>query len=610
MIKLLPMIRTDGCELSLQHPITLNGSLVSDIEETEYTYIIHNMRGETKRFDKNNLQYTATTAFNSYIENFGITYCDEYGRHYLAYNDFHSYIRYLKTRQIRNMCSSDCHHFTLDCYRQLYNQHRISAREWNEQQEYYRRNYHISIAGRYDQNEGLWNREYINTANTERVQERRSHPASYTNERAVDWEFYHDFRNIHTIYTDEHDNISHMHQYIHTYNYIPPKYIKHYMKDEDPFTTLLFGVEIEVGGNKSMPTRDEKNEHVKKCIQIINGSESTEEDLIYSTSDSTVQIELDTMPCSLEYHKQKMNYNKLFKYLDKTGYKGHDCETAGLHIHANRDYLGSSKLVQQLNISKILYILEKFNDEVCVIARRNCNYSPFVGNNEDSAVELYGKYNNAGKHVALNLKHKDTIEFRMFKSTLKYETFILALEFVKSIIDFAKSVNIEEIEMITWQDLMQHSSPTVREYYKQRKELEEKKMQEQMQEHDKEITQKVIDMLKKTISRLNKESKHCSDYLKKNSIQKELNDKQLLLKEILGGKHNMQFINTYYEKFKPQESLTLTTTNNSPNVNIPSFNVVSSETSIWGGAPFNRGTLFYTSSSDPHRIRENHYYTM
>lgn len=37
----------------------------------------------------------------------------------------------------------------------------------------------------------------------------------------------------------------------------------------------------------------------------------------------------------------------------------------GLHIHANRSYLGKSRISQELVISKILYILEKFNDEIC-----------------------------------------------------------------------------------------------------------------------------------------------------------------------------------------------------------------------------------------------------
>lgn len=267
-----------------------------------------------------------------------------------------------------------------------------------------------------------------------------------------------------------HSRNSNTGKYIHSYNY-KPEYIKHYMKDED-HSTLLLGAEIEVAGNKNDMNKEEV---VKKCIQIMNQSDSDKEDLIYSTSDSTVQIELDTMPCSLAFHKQ-MNYKEMFKYLDECGYKGHDCESAGLHIHANRSYLGNSELKQQLVISKILYILEKFNDEICVIARRN-NYSKFVGKDEvsKSLDVLYNKYKNTGKKVALNLQHKDTIEFRCFRSTLKYETFILTLEFVKDIIDYAKSINIEDIEMIQWEDLMDIFSDDLKEYYNNRLKKAEKK---------------------------------------------------------------------------------------------------------------------------------------
>lgn len=275
-------------------------------------------------------------------------------------------------------------------------------------------------------------------------------------------------------------------KYIHKHNY-KPEYVPHYMSDEDKDTTLLLGCEIEVAGNEKEPNRENV---VKKCIQIINGSEDDSEDLIYSTSDSTVQIELDTMPCSLEFHKNKMNYKEMFKYLDELGYKGHDCDKAGLHIHACRSYLGKSELIQQLTISKILYIIEKFNDEICVIARRNNDYCKFVGKEEvnQSLDKLYGKYKDNGKKVALNLQHKDTIEFRMFKSTLKYETFILTLEFVKDIIDFAKSINIEEIELIKWSDLMDVFSDELKEYYNERLEKENKKKENNNEEKKESFT--------------------------------------------------------------------------------------------------------------------------
>lgn len=310
--------------------------------------------------------------------------------------------------------------------------------------------------------------------------------------------------------------------YIHQFNYVP-KYIKHFMPGESENTTLLLGAEIEVGGNNNISSDNDKNSTVKKCIQIMNGSDSDEENLIYSTHDSTVQIEFDTMPCSLEFHKNKMNYREMFEYLDKEGYKGHDCETAGLHIHANRSYLGKSRISQELVISKILYILEKFNDEICVITRRDNDYSEFAGEkqNEDSIVELYGKYKDKGKRAALNLQHKDTIEFRMFKSTLKYETFILTLEFVKDIIDYAKSVDIEEIELAKWSDLMNCFSTELREYYEFR-----------YQKKVKDISGLTAKQIRKRISKLKSELKNSMNFFQKIKLQQEISNLEKVYKKL------------------------------------------------------------------------------
>lgn len=310
--------------------------------------------------------------------------------------------------------------------------------------------------------------------------------------------------------------------YIHQFNYVP-KYIKHFMPGESEDTTLLLGAEIEVGGNNNISSDNDKNSTVKKCIQIMNGSDSDEENLIYSTHDSTVQIEFDTMPCSLEFHKNKMNYREMFEYLDKEGYKGHDCKTAGLHIHANRSYLGKSRISQELVISKIIYILEKFNDEICVIARRDNDYSEFAGEkqNEDSIVELYGKYKNKGKRAALNLQHKDTIEFRMFKSTLKYETFILTLEFVKNIIDYAKSVDIEEIELAKWSDLMNCFSSELRKYYEFR-----------YQKKVKDINGLTVKQIRKRISKLKSELKNSMNFFQKTKLQQEISNLEKVYKKL------------------------------------------------------------------------------
>ena len=267
---------------------------------------------------------------------------------------------------------------------------------------------------------------------------------------------------------------------------------------------------------------------MKKCIQIINNSDSDEENLIYSTHDGTVQIEFDTMPCSLEFHKNKMNYRKMFKYLDSVGYKGHDCDCAGLHIHADRKYLGRTKFQQDLVIAKILYIIEKFNDDLCIIARRNNDYSVFCGDKctSDTAVTLYGKYRNIGKKAALNLQHSNTIEFRMFRSTLKYETLLLTLELVQDIINFSKNISFEELEDMSWNDLMDTFSDALKRYYISRRNKEfEKKI-------NKSDVLKEKKKLRKKISDLRKRIQRCIIPMEKKKLNKEMDELQKYLNKL------------------------------------------------------------------------------
>lgn len=317
-------------------------------------------------------------------------------------------------------------------------------------------------------------------------------------------------------------------KYIHSYNY-KPDYIPHYIENENPDTTLLLGAEIEVAGNHPETDRRIKEDVVKKCIQIINGSDSDEENLIYSTHDGTVQIEFDTMPCSLEFHKNKMNYRKMFKYLDSVGYKGHDCDCAGLHIHADRKYLGRTKFQQDLVIAKILYIIEKFNDDLCIIARRNNDYSVFCGDKctSDTAVTLYGKYRNIGKKAALNLQHSNTIEFRMFRSTLKYETLLLTLELVQDIINFSKNISFEELEDMSWNDLMDTFSDALKRYYISRRNKEfEKKINKS------DVIKKEKKKLRKKISDLRKRIQRCIIPMEKKKLNKEMDELQKHLNKL------------------------------------------------------------------------------
>ena len=59
-----------------------------------------------------------------------------------------------------------------------------------------------------------------------------------------------------------------------------------------------------------------------------------------------------------------------------------------------------------------------------------------------------------GRYTAVNLENSDTIEFRLFRGTLRYTTFIAALQLVNQICNTAIELNNTEFEAMTWNDFV------------------------------------------------------------------------------------------------------------------------------------------------------------
>jgi hypothetical protein len=59
-----------------------------------------------------------------------------------------------------------------------------------------------------------------------------------------------------------------------------------------------------------------------------------------------------------------------------------------------------------------------------------------------------------GRYVAVNLENYETIEFRLFRGTLRYETFIATLQLVHEICHAAVALTDREMENLSWSDFV------------------------------------------------------------------------------------------------------------------------------------------------------------
>ena len=170
-------------------------------------------------------------------------------------------------------------------------------------------------------------------------------------------------------------------------------------------------------------------------------------------------MELVSHPMTLEYHKAIMNWEDIFKRAVSLGYRSHQTSTCGLHVHVNRISLSENREEQEEIISRILYFVEHHWNELLKFSRRS-EYSMnrwaarYGYEHTPKAIMDKAKKGNNGRYAAVNLCNCHTIEFRLFRGTLKYNTFIAAIELVNRICDTAMYNTDESIARISWSDFV------------------------------------------------------------------------------------------------------------------------------------------------------------
>ena len=172
---------------------------------------------------------------------------------------------------------------------------------------------------------------------------------------------------------------------------------------------------------------------------------------------------------ALDYHINNMNWNEIFTKAIEMGYRSHQTCTCGLHIHINRTAFGEDAEIQEAVIGRIVFFVEKHWNELVKFSRRtaeNLNrWAAKYATISDTTKETYKKAKDKrlGRYVAVNLENYNTVEFRLFRGTLCYKTFIATLQLVYEICRFAIMLSDRELEEMSWSDFVLKISPDKKE---------------------------------------------------------------------------------------------------------------------------------------------------
>lgn len=146
-------------------------------------------------------------------------------------------------------------------------------------------------------------------------------------------------------------------------------------------------------------------------------------------------FELVSAPHTLEAHAE-YKWKDIVKGIAAAGLRSHDCGgQCGLHVHVSRNFLTGADCTKiDLFVQKNVTFWEK-------VSRRSAvHYAKYVNKGQLSE---YGQ--SSERYCAVNFCPERTVEFRLFRGTLKYDTLMATLELVDGLCRWIKTRNCIQI---------------------------------------------------------------------------------------------------------------------------------------------------------------------
>ena len=228
-----------------------------------------------------------------------------------------------------------------------------------------------------------------------------------------------------------------------------------------------FGVELEIDG------AGEYDSNADKILAIGNHGEPR----VYCKHDGSLDdgFEIVSHPATLACHMQDFPWEQMMNAAVSMGYRSHQATTCGLHVHISRGAFGRTEQAQEAAIARLLFFVEKHWNELLKFSRRtNRQLERWAARYgyKDTPKEMmdHAKSYHYGRYTCVNLTNTETVEIRIFRGTLKYNSFIATLQLVNRLCDVAIYLTDSELHAMSWSDFTAGiTEPELIQYLKERR---------------------------------------------------------------------------------------------------------------------------------------------
>ena len=241
-----------------------------------------------------------------------------------------------------------------------------------------------------------------------------------------------------------------------------------------------FGIELEMDEGDEEGLTSYPDAIAQEMSDIIGGEEYV--GFEHDCSLGYNGIEVISQPHTWEAWKSHANrWREALDYASGEGYRSHDTDTCGLHVHFSRAWFGADEDEQAQTLEHIYLLYDANSRFFEKLARREAGQyceavDDYYTSDRKLLKQIAKKEHNIGRYHTINNNNCKTIEFRLARGTMCYDSINAWIDVHRVLIENVKKYAWEyydedgEIEnvMDNWNQLLKGIEPSTWEYLKRR----------------------------------------------------------------------------------------------------------------------------------------------